>query len=200
MNKPVVAAFDFDGTLTYRDTLLPFLISVAGPVQTLGKLLLQTPWLLGFVCGCVSRQQTKESIIQSVIGGMPGEKIFQQGEHFAAGALNRLVKPEGLKRLRWHQSQGHRCILISASVDVYLAPWSKREGFQDLICSRVEVNAQGLITGRLVGLNCWGPEKARRLLELLVPKETFTLYAYGDSRGDQELLKLADYPFYRRFE
>ena len=29
-NKPVVAAFDFDGTLTRRDTLLPFLLHTLG--------------------------------------------------------------------------------------------------------------------------------------------------------------------------
>ena len=200
MSKPVVAAFDFDGTLTYRDALLPFLISVAGPVQTFGKLLLQTPSMLGFVCGCVSRQHAKEEILKSIVGGMPVDALRQQGEHYAAGAVNKLVKPEGLKRLHWHQSQGHRCILISATLDVFLDPWAKREGFQDLICSRIAVNGNDRVTGKLVGLNCWGPEKVRRLVELIGPKDSFTLYAYGDSRGDKDLLQLADYPFYRRFE
>jgi HAD superfamily hydrolase (TIGR01490 family) len=199
MNKPVVAAFDFDGTLTYRDALLPFLISVLGPVHTFSKILLQVPSILGFVCGYVSRQQTKEGILTKTIGGMSKDQLFQQGNQYAAGALNRLVKPEALERLRWHQSQGHRCVLISATLDVFLEPWSKREGFQDLICSQLEVDQQRRVTGRLVGLNCWGPEKTRRLIDLIGPKETFTLYAYGDSRGDRELLELADYPYYRRF-
>ena len=87
------------------------------------------------------------------------------------------------------------CVLISASIDAYLDPWSKLAGFDHVICSRLETTPAGNVTGRLVGLNCWGPEKVRRLEELFGPLKKYTLYAYGDSRGDKELLAGADYPF-----
>lgn len=197
--KPIVAAFDFDGTITKRDTLISFLSFTAGKWEMAKKLAAISPQLLGFLCGIVSRQAAKEAILESFFQGIPLEQLQELGETFAQSpALARLIYPAALKRLEWHRNQNHRCILISASIDTYLEPWRRRLGFQDLLCSRLEVDKDGVVTGRLQGINCWGPEKARRLLELLGPKESYDLYVYGDSRGDRELLTLADHPFYRK--
>lgn len=195
--KETVAAFDFDGTVTYRDTLFPFLIFVFGFWKTMGKLFLDLPHLIGFVLKISPRQKTKERILGRFFAGRDLNEIRTLGETFAAEKLDSHIRPEAIQRLRWHQSQGHRCVLISASLDVYLTPWADRMGFADLISSRFETNGTGEITGKLLGFNCWGPEKVRRLTEHLGPKK-YQLYAYGDSRGDQELLALADHPFYRQ--
>ncbi len=109
------------------------------------------------------------------------------------------IKPQAMERLHWHKQQGHDCILVSASLELYLVPWAKRHGFQDILASRLEIDQKGRVTGQLIGKNCWGAEKRRRLIELLGPQKYYQLYAYGDSRGDQELLEIADYPFYRLF-
>lgn len=197
--KPIVAAFDFDGTITKRDTLLSFLSFAAGRWETTKKLTAISPNLLGFLCGIVSRQAAKEAILESFFQGIPLEQLQELGEAFAQSpCLARLIYPPALKRLEWHRNQKHRCVLVSASIDAYLEPWRLRMGFQDLICSHLETDRKGNVTGRLSGTNCWGPEKAKRLLEVLGPKEDFVLYAYGDSRGDKELLSLADYSFYRK--
>lgn len=198
--RPVVAAFDFDGTLTYRDSLLPFTIFVRGKWRTTWNLLLELPKLMGFVCKVTSRQTAKEGLLTRFFGGESVEQMHQWGESFAAHCLPLLLRPEAMERFHWHKEQGHRCVLVSASIDAYLTGWAKHVGFDDVICSRLEVTADQRITGRLVGLNCWGPEKTRRLEILLGPKTRYTLYAYGDSRGDQELLALADYPFKRTFQ
>jgi phosphatidylglycerophosphatase C len=199
LQKPVIAAFDFDGTITKRDTLISFLAFTAGKWQTAKKLLLASPQMIGFALHQVSRQSAKEAILKQFFKGMPYHQLQEMGEAFSRShALSRLVYPAALKRLEWHRSQKHRCILISASLDLYLEPWSIQHGFNDLICSKLEVDQYGIATGHLKGKNCWGPEKERRLIELIGPKENYTLYAYGDSRGDEELLSTADYPFYRK--
>ena len=141
----------------------------------------------------------KETVLSHTIGGMNINILKQRGEEFAQKMLDSRVRPEARKKLLWHRNQGHRCILISATLDVYLEPWARQAGFQDLICSRLEVNSDNTVRGKLRGLNCWGEEKASRLLQLLGPQKNYTLYAYGDSRGDKELLDFADYPFYRKF-
>ncbi len=192
-----IAAFDFDGTLTYRDTLLPFLIFVRGPLRSLWFLLLELPYIIGFVIGLASRQKTKERVITRFFAGMPIELIRKKAEEFARGPLNRHVKPKALKRLKWHVDKGQHCLIVSASIDIYLQPWAKQHGLNGIITSSLEVTGQGTITGKLKGRNCWGPEKVRRLTEQLGPKTGYTLYAYGDSRGDRELLNFADYPYYR---
>lgn len=196
---PTVAVFDFDNTMTTRDSLVPFLFYVAGPWKTLWKLLLLTPWLLGFLLKISSRQEVKERILTSFFNGISLAELQRLGTTYANYGLDQYVRPAALERLKWHQQNGHRCILISASVDAYLDAWTKRHRFHDLICSELDTDANGIVTGRLKGDNCWGAEKKRRLIELLGPKSQYELYAYGDSRGDHELLDMADHRFYRFF-
>lgn len=199
-DKPIVAAFDFDGTITQRDTLLSFLIFTAGTWQTAKKLTLLTPQFIKFLLDPNgARQTTKETVLKSFFKGLPEHQLLEMGEAFARSpALDSLINPSAMKRLEWHRQQKHRCILISASIDAYLIPWSIQKGFDDLICSELEIDSYGIVTGMLDGPNCWGSEKERRLSELLGSKDSYTLYAYGDSRGDQELLSLADFPFFRK--
>ena len=197
--KPVIAAFDFDGTITKRDSLISFLAFAAGKWQTAKKLFFSSPQIIGFLLNQVSRQEAKETILKQFFKGIPHHQLQEMGEAFSRSTtLSNLIHPTALKRLEWHRSQEHRCLLISASLDVYLAPWSIHHGFDDFICSKLAIDQNGNITGLLEGKNCWGAEKERRLFELMGSKKDYTLYAYGDSQGDEELLSKADYPFYRK--
>lgn len=123
------------------------------------------------------------------------ETLRGEGDVFARTVLPSHVRKEAQKRLQWHKDEGHRCVLVSAQIDIYLEAWGKFAGFDDVVCSRMAVDSKGCATGRLVGANCWGPEKVRRLEELLGPRESYTLYAYGDSRGDREMLAIANHAF-----
>jgi phosphatidylglycerophosphatase C len=194
---PTVAAFDFDGTITYCDTLIPFLWSVAGPLATVIALFCQIPTFIACVLGNISRQEAKERVLTQCLRGKSWNEEVQKAEKFAKGSLNRFVRPTALRRIEWHRAQGHRCILVSATLDVYLKEWAMQNGFQNLICSRLEVDERGQITGHLKGANCRGEEKVRRLKELLGERENYLLFAYGDSPGDKEMLAFADFPFYR---
>jgi len=189
-----IAAFDFDGTVTWRDTLLPFLRFTSKPLLFAWKLLLSLPLLLLLPL----RQSAKETLLKLFFKNQTLTSVHEQGKAYAQGPLQLQIRPSALQRLRWHQNQGHRCILISASIDAYLKPFGEALGFDEVICSRLAHDDQGCVTGTLIGANCWGPEKVRRLKEVVGPKN-YTLFAYGDSRGDKELLALADYPFYRAF-
>lgn len=191
----VVAAFDFDGTITYHDSLVPFLFFTTDFLKTFLKLILLTPSFLAFLLRLQSRQKVKEKILHSFFNHITIQKLRQYGELFARERIPDLIKPEALKRLKWHQQQGHRCVLVSASINAYLEPWGRLAGFDHVLCSQLQVLPNGTVDGRLSGLNCWGKEKTRRLVELLGSKDHYCLYAYGDSRGDRELLAMADYPF-----
>jgi HAD superfamily hydrolase (TIGR01490 family) len=195
----IVAVFDFDNTLTDRDSLLPFLFCIQGIWKTSCHLALLGLDFARFLVGNLSRQGVKEKIFTRFIGGWRFADVQALGQRYADQQLDRYLRPEALERLAWHQAQGHRCLLVSASLDFYLKPWAMRHGFEAVLSSSLEITPDGYVTGRLVGLNCWGPEKARRLLAYLGSKENYQLYVYGDSRGDREILALADYPFYRTF-
>lgn len=196
-NKSVVAAFDFDGTITTRDSLPYFLKFCSGWFKTILILFLHIPKFIICLFGGLSRQQVKESLIKSFFYGMPIHALKEKGSEFAKTALKPLLKEKSLVKLREHQALHHRCILVSANLDVYLNAFAKEYGFDDCLCSEVGFDNEGKVTGKLNGLNCWGKEKTTRLKELLGSKEDYILYAYGDSRGDQEMLALSDHPFYR---
>ena len=198
-NKLVVAAFDFDGTLTRRDTLLPFLQYLLGDVQVARHALLLLPTLAGYGLGLINNGIAKERVFVQCLAGMELDELQQQGERFAARVLPGLLRQEALQRLEWHQQQGHRCVAISASLALYVQPWALRAGFDDVIATHLETREDGRISGKLAGKNCFGIEKVRRLEALLGPRGGYTLYAYGDSLGDKELLSSADYAYYRHF-
>lgn len=194
----VIAAFDFDNTLIDRDSLLPFLFYTAGWKTTVSRLFQLLPDFIKYLIRMKTRQQVKEDILTKFFQGKDITRLKQKGDAYAHLKLDQFIQSEALQRLRWHQQQGHECCIISASVDLYLEPWAIRHGITRVISSQLIIE-EGKVTGKLQGLNCWGPEKVRRLIAELGPKETFQLYAYGDSRGDQELLNLADFPYYRKF-
>lgn len=197
--KPAaVAAFDFDGTISYNDTLASFLLFSVGLWRYTLKMLTLLPLFVAYLVGLRSRQQTKEKVLRRFFGGVPISKLRCLGKQFAEKGLPKHIRPEALERIAWHCARGDRCILISASLETYLDPWAKAHGFEATIASILESDGQGRFTGRLLGLNCRNHEKVRRLEEYAGPNTSYTLYAYGDSDGDKELLAAADYPFYRK--
>ncbi len=197
-NFDTIAAFDFDKTLTDRDSFLPFLFFAAGFYNTIFNLFPLTPVFLAFIFGIYSRQEVKEAILTRFFKGIPIDHLEKLGKRYAEEKLDQFLKPEGMKCFKWHKALGHRCILVSAAPDFYLKYWGAKHGFEACLASELAVSPDGIVTGRLNGLNCRGPEKKRRLLEYLGSIE-YELYAYGDSPGDAELLAMANFPFYRTF-
>ncbi len=195
--KQVVAAFDFDGTMTNRDTLFPFLSHVSGQLRFFRNFILLLPVLVGYKLGLIRNDLAKEQVFTRFFWGVKMDALKYKAAQFAAQQLPNLMRPEAMKRFEWHKKQGHRCILISASLDIYLQPWALIHGFDAVICSSLEVRSDGYISGKLSGANCFGIEKAKRLEALMGDRKRYILYAYGDSEGDKELLSMADHAFYR---
>ena len=103
------------------------------------------------------------------------------------------VTPEMQSRVAWHRREGHDVVIVSAALDLYLDDVAERLGIEHVMCTSLEFDDDGRATGRLLGGNCRGPEKATRLLDFLGGNPA-TIWAYGDSSGDNELLALADFP------
>jgi phosphatidylglycerophosphatase C len=99
-------------------------------------------------------------------------------------------------RVQEHKRRGHRLVLVSASPALYLTVWAARAGFDAVLATELEFR-DGRFSGRLASPNCWGPEKVRRLQQWFGDARTQVLYAYGDSRGDREMLALADHAWLR---
>jgi HAD superfamily phosphoserine phosphatase-like hydrolase len=175
-----VAAFDFDGTLIAGDSFLPFLARAMGRQALTRAAVVAGPTL---VRG--NRDITKAAVLAYLMRGYPLAQLAAQ------------VRPTMSQRLAWHRTQGHRLVMVSASLDIYLAPVGRQLGFDCVLATQLEVDDRGLLTGKLRGANVRRAEKATRLrqwLEGAVAGRPYELWAYGDSTGDRELLAMADHP------
>ena len=190
--RPAVAVFDVDGTLTTGDCVLPFLRRVAG--LRLAGALLRHPWrLLG---GLARRDRDRlKALVCASLAGLPAGDVDRSGAEFAHEVASSRLREDTAARLRQHRELGHTVVLASASLDPYLLPLGTLLGADDVVCTMLERGADGLLTGRLHGANCRGPEKARRVRALLERRglEPAELWAYGDSPDDEPLLASADH-------
>lgn len=193
----IIAVFDFDGTITYHDTLLSFLNFVKGPAYTCKALFLLIPDFINFAFRRISRDDLKEKILMRFLIGMPKQLMREKGEEFSKVYIPKVIRPEALKRIAWHQKQGHRCILISANLKYHLIPWANSVGIEEVVATECEVSPEEILTGRLQGKNCWGQEKLKRLRKHLGIRIEPIFYVYGDSKGDEALLGIGDYSYYK---
>lgn len=197
--RTVVVIFDFDGTLTRGDTLLPFLRFAVGMPAFLFRLLGVLPMLAAMALRLIDRDRAKEKVLRGFLGGMPAAELVRRGADFARERLPLLLRPEGLQQLAWHREHGHRCALASASPDLYVEPWARAAGFADVVASSLEYDSAGRATGRLAGGNCRAQEKLRRLEALYGDLRELIAYGYGDTRDDLPFLERCTHPSYRPF-
>jgi phosphatidylglycerophosphatase C len=193
VGKAAIAFFDFDGTLTRGDSLLPFMRQVRGSFGCLVDLLKVSPWLLGYLSGIVSNNRAKQALLTQAFGGMHIERLREHGHQFARQGIERMLRTDTMALVRQHQAHGHGCVVVSASLDVYLEPWSQAAGFDYCIASSLQADANHIVTGFLHHGNCYGVEKVRRINSLLADTgRPSCLYAYGNSKGDIPMLAMVD--------
>ena len=192
-----LALFDFDGTLTIKDSFLEILKYHRGNSGFWAKMFLLSPILIAFKLGFFPNFKAKEKVFKSFFGGMNQADFQELCDSFANHQLPKIIREEAIKKLRFHQQEGHRVIVVSASAENWLSLWCMQHGVE-LLGTRLEVINEK-ITGQIDGKNCHGPEKVNRIRDFLDPSEYESIYAYGDSSGDKEMLEFATDPFYRKF-
>jgi phosphatidylglycerophosphatase C len=187
-----LAVFDFDGTLTRRDTLLGFLVRVAGVSRVARALAAEGRGLVLGLRDDARRDPTKAAVLARVLGGRSATEVDAVAREYGQHVVERALRPDMRARLEWHRAQGHELCIVSASLEPYLRVAADRLGVGLLACTELEVDAEGRLTGRLVGGNCRRAAKVDRL-RALVDLDAYEVWAYGDSTGDTELLAAADH-------
>jgi len=186
-----VAAFDFDGTLTYIHTMVRFLIRTHG----LRRVLVVTCRAL---MHSRSRDQLKITVVGALFKGMPYARCEMLGERYAH-SLRAHLRPAAIERLRWHQKRGDTTVIVSASLNLYLRPVARDLDIDDVLGVELMVDECGRFTGLIVhDANNRGPEKVVRLAQWMRGRfgagTDLELWAYGDDAGDREMLNAADHP------
>ncbi|QXC61321.1 HAD-IB family hydrolase [Aquihabitans sp. G128] len=193
-----IAAFDFDGTLTQRDTLLPFLVRTCGSRQVARAVSAVAPLAARARLGRLQselhhRDAVKEALLAALLRGREAAWFREAGADYAR-TLPARIRPDMAEQVAWHREHGHELVIVSASLLTYLAPYASAERFDHVIAVEMEVGADDRLTGRLASPNVRGPEKAVRLDAWLDGDHPEVVWAYGNSSGDTELLERAHVP------
>ena len=195
-----IAFFDFDGTLTTRDSLKFYLTFVSR--NRLGFFLNYylkcIVLILKMKQGKVTPQQLKERRLSLFFNSVNYERVEEFSNTFAKNQIPSILRGKGMERISFHQELGHEVVLVSASIDLFLRPWCNQHGIT-LITNEVKRDE---LTGRMSfdEEDCNGEMKVVRIKRLYDLNEYNKIFAYGDTSGDAQMLAISDEQFYRPFQ
>jgi phosphatidylglycerophosphatase C len=194
--RPLVT-FDFDGTLTCKDSFLAFLAWRQGTLRyAMGLARLGAP-LIAYASDR-DRTRLKAQLVRTFLEGVARETLAEEAARFAAQCSRRLLRADAVRCWKAWQERGARLVIVTASPDIVVAPFARGLGAETLIATRLHFDADGRASGGLDGPNCRGPEKVNRLREAFGAQVRLDA-AYGDSDGDKEMLAMSEEPAMRVF-
>ena len=189
--KRCVAVFDFDGTLTTKDTFLEFIRFTYGTAKLYMGLVRYLPLLVFMKMHLYPNWKAKEIIFSHFYQHWKYQDFQKKCQEFKA-IIDHYKRESSISALNNHLQKKHTVYVVSASIEEWVKPWCEQLNISGVIGTQIEVDSKGVITGRFLSKNCYGQEKVNRFL-LQEPNRTeYYLYAYGDSKGDQQMLTFAD--------
>jgi len=196
MKKEIIAVFDFDGTITTKDTLIKFITFTKGKWRLCGVFLFFIPLFIAMKLKLLPNGKVKQLLFSHLYKGTPVEIFNKWGIEFSA-VIDKILCSKAIEALKSHKENGDKIVIVSASIENWIKPWADKRGINTVLSTQIEVNAQNRITGKFITKNCYGQEKVNRFLTLFPNRQDYKLVAYGDSRGDKEMLEFADNGFYK---
>jgi phosphatidylglycerophosphatase C len=187
-----VVIFDLDGTLTRRDSYVPYLAGflLRHPRRLLH--ILPLPWVvLKYGLGRVTNTDLKQHFLHAVFGGASRREVESWTRIFVDRLLVDGLRPEAREALERHRNRGDLLVLLTASFDLYVHEIGRRLGFDHVLCTQAEW-LDGRLSGKLAGPNHRGEEKVRCLLRLRDAHAESTIVAYADHHSDLAFLRQAD--------
>ena len=192
--KQTVYLFDFDGTITTKDTLIEVIRYAVGTPRLILGFLLFSPVLVLMKLHLYPNWKAKQRVFAYFFKGKTIEE-FNQLCHDFASESRQFLRPKALKAIAEAKEKG-QIYVVSASIDNWVAPF-----FQNVLVLGTQIDVRnGRLTGKFLTPNCYGEEKVNRVKAVLKqPREHYYIVAFGDSRGDKELLNYADEAHFKPF-
>jgi len=192
-----IVAFDFDGTLTIRDSFTEFLRWRAGRRGWAMGLARMTPAVATYA-RTRDRGRIKAASVRVFLKGVPRTELEADASAFCEQAWDRFMRPDALACWdEWGRRGAHR-VIVTASPEITIAPFAARLGADALLGTTLVMDADDRVTGRFSSANCRAAEKVRRLRTAYGRNIRLTA-AYGDTSGDTEMLAIADHKGFREF-
>jgi len=192
-----LALFDFDGTITTKDSMVDFIQYAVGKKAYYFGLIVLSPILVAYKLKLYPNYKAKERLLAYFFKRMSIKKFQKNVTSYSTNKIDSIVKKEAMERISWHKKRGDEVVVVSASMECWLKDWCDRNRLR-VIATKLEI-VDGKFTGKFLTKNCYGEEKVNRLQQSYCMDDYSYIYAYGDSRGDKELLAIADKAFYRAF-
>ena len=192
-----IAFFDFDGTITNKDSLLDFLKFTVGTYKFYILIIFFTPFLLMFKLNIITNQKAKEKMITFFLGKINYKDFKNDACDYSANHLHEILRPKAIERLKWHKKNKHKIVVVSASIDAWIRPWCEKNGYE-ILATRLEFK-ENYFTGKFLTKNCYGQEKVNRIKEMYNLNDFENIYVYGDSKGDKEMLEIGNKVFFKPF-
>ena len=193
-----LVAFDFDGTLTYKDSFTAFLKAMCGSAR-IAKALTFKPDMLFNYLKTKDRGALKSQLLYSLLGPISQEELETEIKAFVTRTGMSLYRADALKAWEDHDLPDRMRVIVTASPDLLVRPFGELIGADRVIGTRLGFSADGRLMRDLNGANCRGPEKVRRIKEIFGQSPEL-ISAYGDTSGDTEMLALAEKSYYRVFK
>ena len=197
-DEKCLALFDFDGTISFKDSLPDFIRFAIGNPRFLFGALSGATILLNLVFKRVSNEESKRLLLAHFFNGWSEQRWHEVAAAYAIKRLPEIVRADALHRLKQHQNAGHHVVVVTASIEDWIKPWCDSHQL-NVIATQLAFSSERIFTGRFKTKNCYGPEKVRRIKKEFDLREYHKVYAYGDSAGDTEMLALAQHPSYKFF-
>ena len=189
-----IYAFDFDGTLTTKDTLLEFIRYAKGTLAFGLGFMRYAHLLVLMKLGLYPNWKAKQKVFAHFFKDMTIEDFDALCQEFAASSKY-LLRPKGIEAINQALSEGSEVLIVSASIDNWVQPFFPQV---KVLGTQIEVK-DGKLTGRFLTKNCYGEEKVNRLKAIYPNRQDYHLTAFGDSNGDKELLAFADESYFKPF-
>jgi HAD superfamily hydrolase (TIGR01490 family) len=190
-----LALFDFDGTITFKDSFSSFIKYAVGQTRFYLGIACLTPVFVGFLLGLIRPWRAKELMSIFFFSGRDVYKFKELASKYSREELPKIVREIARERMEWHKQRGDTVVVVSASIDLWLKDWCEAQHV-DLIATKLE-EKDGRISGRFLTKNCNGREKVRRIEERFDLLDFDYIYAYGDRPGDRPMLAIANERYYR---
>lgn len=194
-----LAAFDFDGTITKKDTFIEIIKYYGGIKKFLFTLLVFSPLLLLLKFHLYPNWKIKQKIFSYYFKGMQFSDFMQLCKSFAEKYYGSIIYEEAKHQIEEHLSNDDKVVIISASIDAWVKVFASKLGVTNVIATEIETDYNGVITGNFLTKNCYGKEKVKRLRNKYPNLSTYHIIGYGDSKGDRDLLTICQESHYRPF-
>lgn len=192
-----LAFFDFDGTITEKDTMVELIKYHKGNAGYYIGLALLSPVLAAYKAGLIPNWQAKQFMLAYFFKGMQADTFQGICDAFSKDVIPGLIRPQALEKINEFKKEGTRVIIVTASAEQWVWGWCHSQGLECLAtCLEVKDNK---LTGKLLGPNCHGKEKVARIKKHLKVGDYQEIYAFGDTKGDLDMLQLAKHKFYKPF-